>query len=114
MGELPMTALARSRKPPMDLAPPRAHLARAWGDLPALCALLAPPPLIIVRGVIGPPLTIQVALQTPQRLGVRGDLGTEGSEQGVVCAHHCDGGGAQVEPNHAGSQRVLGFAVGCP
>src|SRR5260221_7904600 len=46
MGQLPVAALAGGGKPPMELAPPRSPLALAPGDLPALCALLDPPPLI--------------------------------------------------------------------
>ncbi len=114
MGQLPMAALAGGGQLPVHRAPPRLDLALARGDMPALCAFLDPPPLVVVRRVIGPLLSIEVALQPSQRFGVGGDLGTEGLEQGVVCAHYRDGGGSQVQPNHAGSQLVLWFAVGCP
>src|SRR5258708_28151387 len=114
MGEAPVTALARGRKPPMDLALPRLNLALAFGDLPVLCAFLDPPPLVVVRRVIGPLLSIEVALQPSQRFGVGGDLGTEGLEQGVVCAHYRDGGGSHVHPNHAASPLVLSLSVWAP
>jgi hypothetical protein len=79
MGELAMAALARGGQLPVQVAPPRLHLALALGHLPALFAFLGLPPLVVVRRVIGPPLTIQVALQAPQRFDwLRGDLDSYG------------------------------------
>src|SRR5260370_42712827 len=48
MGQLPMAALARPRKPPRHLAPPRLDRALALGDLPALLPFLVLPPPALV------------------------------------------------------------------
>src|SRR5260370_37744772 len=84
MGEVPVTALARSRQLPKQVAPPRLHRALALRHPPTFLAFLAfldPPLVVIVGRVIGAALPVEVTLQPSQRFRVRGHLGAEGLQQ---------------------------------
>src|SRR5215472_11970030 len=97
MSQLPMTALARGRQPPVDLAPLRLDLALALAHLPAVLALLNAPALVIVVRVVGPALPVELALQTAQALPVGDYLRAERLEQRCLVGHHRDRARSQVQ-----------------
>jgi len=112
MGELAMAALARGGQLSVQVAPLRLDLALAHRHLPALFAFPNLPPLVVVRRVIGPPLTIQVALQAPQRFGIRSDLRAKRLEHSLRFRDHRDRAGAKIQSHAALTQAVLRFLVG--
>src|SRR5215469_3388242 len=80
VGQLAMQALALGGQFPFLRGQPTARRLIALAVVPCLAALFAAALLVIVLRVVGPQLSVQLALQAPFRVYLGGQCGAKGAQ----------------------------------
>ena len=115
MDQAPMETVAMGGQLalPGGFAPPggQVPLAVLPGEAP-LAALLDAPTLIVVGRVIGPALSVHLALEPADGLGIGIQLGAQHLQAwGALAGNDGNGGGSQVQPDRVAAHRMFGLMI---
>src|SRR5262249_4044145 len=83
--------------------------------MPGLAAFFAASLLVIVLRVVGPALTVELALQASFRCYPGGECGAKQAQpRFTLLGHDSNSGGSQIQPHRPLSRGVLRFVIGPP